>query len=235
MTKYKHLFFDLDNTLYDFDGNAYLAMKEAFKQLGLYEQLPSFEAYFKVYVPINHALWALYREKKMAKEVLRGKRHADSLAKFGLVPDVDPITIDDLYLKMMTTQTNLFPETIEILEALQDKGYKLHIITNGFKEVQHDKLVNTGLKKFFTDVYISEDIKSPKPSREIFEHSIKSSNARKSESLMIGDSWESDIIGAKKFGIDQVYFKLYDEAIDYNGYGAPTYTITNLRELLEIL
>lgn len=234
MTKYKHLFFDLDNTLYDFDGNAYLAMEEAFKQLGLYEQLPSFEEYFKVYIPINTALWALYREKKMAKETLRGKRHADSLAKFGIQVE-DPIVIDDLYLKMMTTQTELFPGTLDILEQLQNKGYKLHIITNGFKEVQHDKLVNTGLQKYFTDVYISEDIKSPKPSREIFEHSIKSSNARKKESLMIGDSWESDIIGAKKFGIDQVFFKLYEEEIDYNGYGEPTYTIRNLNELLKIL
>ena len=171
----------------------------------------------------------------MAKEILRGKRHADSLAKFGIVPEIDPIEIDDLYLKMMTLQTNLFPGTIEILEALQDKGYKLHIITNGFKEVQHHKLANTGLEKYFTDVYISEDIKSPKPSREIFEHSIKSSNARKKESLMIGDSWESDIIGAKKFGIDQIFYKLNDEEINYDGYGAPTYTITDLKELLEIL
>ncbi|MFA9391185.1 MAG: YjjG family noncanonical pyrimidine nucleotidase [Prolixibacteraceae bacterium] len=235
MTKYKHLFFDLDNTLYDFDANAYLAMEEAFKQLGLHQQLESFEAYFKVYIPINHALWALYRDKKMAKDVLRGKRHADSLAAFGIVPPVEPLAIDDLYLKIMSTQTELFPGTIEVLTNLQDKGYKLHIITNGFKEVQHDKLNNTGLQKFFTDVYISEDIKAPKPSRAIFEHAIKSSNARKKESIMIGDSWESDIVGAMNFGIDQVFFNLYKEKAVNDGMGMATYTITDLKELLEIL
>lgn len=236
MARYKHLFFDLDNTLYDFDGNAYLAMEEAFIELGLYAKLASFNSYFyDIYIPINNALWALYREKKMAKDVLRGKRHADSLTKYGITTSIDPIAIDDLYLNKMAKQTNLFPETNEVLTTLQAKGYKLHIITNGFKEVQNDKLINTGLQKFFTDVYISEEIKSPKPSREIFEHSIRSSNARKQESLMIGDSWESDIIGAKKFGIDQIFFNLYNEEIDYDGYGAPTYTISNLKELLEIL
>jgi len=235
MSKYKHLFFDLDNTLYDFEANSYLALEGAFNQLGITPMLPSFDAYFKVYARINAALWAQYRDQLMPKEVLRGKRHSDSLAHFSIVTKIDPISIDDLYLKIMTTQTELFPGTIEVLAQLQKKGYQLHIITNGFKEVQHDKLVNTGLQPFFTDVYISEDIKSPKPSRQIFEHAIKSSNARKKESLMIGDSWESDIVGAKNFGIDQVFYRLNDEAIDYGEFGAPTYSISDLKELLGIL
>ena len=235
MTKYKHLFFDLDNTLYDFEANSYLALETALNQLGITPLLPSFAEYFKIYARINADLWALYRDQLMPKEVLRGKRHTDSLAHFNIQSQVDPIEIDDLYLKIMTTQTELFPGTIEVLAQLQKKGYHLHIITNGFKEVQHDKLINTGLQKFFTDVYISEEIKSPKPSRQIFEHAIKSSNARKKESLMIGDSWESDIVGAKNFGIDQVFYRLNDEEINYNGLGAPTYIISDLKELLEIL
>jgi YjjG family noncanonical pyrimidine nucleotidase len=235
MPKYKHLFFDLDNTLYDFESNSYLALEAAFQQLELIRHLPSFERYFEVYARINADLWALYRDQLMPKDVLRGKRHADSLAHFGVITGFDPIALDDLYLHIMTTQTELFPGTIEVLSRLREKGYQLHIITNGFKEVQHHKLVNTGLQKFFTDVYISEDIKAPKPSREIFEHAIKSSNARKKESLMIGDSWESDIVGAKRFGIDQVFYRINNETVDYGTYGEPTYTITNLEELLQIL
>lgn len=235
MIKYRHLFFDLDNTLYDFDANSYLALEEALKQLNILPSLPSFAEYFAVYAEINHALWAEYREKRISKDVLRGQRHRDSLDKFGVIPEISPTEIDDCYLKIMTTQTELFPNTNEVLGELKKRGYAIHIITNGFKEVQHDKLVNTGLNRFITDVYISEEIKAPKPAKEIFEYAIKSSNARKKESLMIGDSWESDIVGAKNYGIDQVFFKLNNEIIDYNGYGHPTYTITELKELLNIL
>jgi len=234
MLKYRHLFFDLDNTLYDFEANSYLALEQVFTELKLIEKLPSFAEYFKVYDKVNHDLWALYREKKMAKDVLRGKRHKDSLAAFSIIPEISPLEIDDKYLKTMTTQTELFPGTIDMLVHLKNKGYQMHIITNGFKEVQHDKMVNTGLSNFFNNVFISEEIKSPKPSREIFEHAIKSSNARKKESIMIGDSWESDIVGAKNFGIDQVYFNLFDEKIDVEKYGEATYTISKLNELYDI-
>ena len=235
MGRYRHLFFDLDNTLYDFDANAYLAMKAAFSQLEILPKLTSFDEYFKLYSRINDELWALYREKKVSKEVLRGKRHQDSLNAAGVTTTLEPTEIDDRYLKIMATQTELFPDTNQVLDELKRRGYLIHIITNGFKEVQQAKLINTGLNHFVTDVYISEEIKAPKPAREIFEYAIKSSNARKKESLMIGDSWESDIVGAKKFGIDQVFFKLNDEAIDFDKYGQPTYTITNLTELLNIL
>lgn len=235
MAKYRHLFFDLDNTLYDFDTNAKLAMEIAFKQLDLLDKLPSFDEYFKEYIPINDALWALYREKKIAKDLLRGKRHKDTLAKFNIEPDIKATEIDDLYLEIMSGQTELFPETIEVLTELKKRGYILHIITNGFIEVQHKKMGNTGLDKFITNTYISEELKAPKPSKVIFEYAIKSSNARKKESIMIGDSWESDIIGAKNFGIDQVFFKLDNKPVDFKKYGEPTFTIFKLKDLLDIL
>lgn len=235
MTKYRHLFFDLDNTLYDFSTNAYLAMKEAFIQIGLYEKLPSFDIYFEYYTSVNDELWSLYREKKISKDFLRIERFKRTLSKFYISPEISYTEIDDLYLKIMSTQTNLFPETIEVLQELKKRGYYLHIITNGFKEVQKEKLENTGLNKFVTNVFISEEIKSPKPSREIFEWSVKSSNARKRESLMIGDSWDSDIVGAKKFGIDQVFFNPERTDIDYQNFGEPTFTIYTLSELLDIL
>jgi putative hydrolase of the HAD superfamily len=233
--KYHHLFFDLDNTLYDFDTNAYHAMKEAFSKLGIIKSLPSFDLYFPVYLGINNELWGEYREKMISKDLLRGLRFERSLKEFGVTPLIPFIEIDDLYLKIMTTQTNLFPKTIEILTELNKRGYILHIITNGFKELQHDKLINTGLNKLITNVFISEDIKAHKPSREIFEYSIKSSNARKKESLMIGDSWETDIVGAKEFGIDQVFLNHGKLITDYGKFGAPTFTIKELNQLLTFL
>ncbi len=235
MRKYKHLFFDLDNTLYDFNTNAYIAMKEAFKEIGLFEILPSFDDFFSNYELINEELWSLYREKNISKDNLRIERFKKSLEIYNIRPEIPYTEIDDLYLKIMSTQTNLFPETKEILEELKKRNYKLHIITNGFREVQKDKIINTGLSQFISNVFISEEIKSPKPSREIFEWSVKSSNAKKKESLMIGDSWESDIIGAKKFGIDQVFFNPNNIEIDYQEYDEPTYKINKLNELLNIL
>lgn len=235
MQKYRHLFFDLDNTLYDFSANSKLALKEAFRQLGLLDLLPSFDRYFEVYSQINDALWAAYREQKLSKEILRGKRHYDSLLQFDIQPTMKATEIDDCYLQVMTLQTELFPDTIHVLGELRQRGYFIHIITNGFKEVQHHKLINTGLKPFVNDIYISEVIKAPKPARAIFDYALKSSNARKKESLMIGDSWESDIVGAKNAGIDQVYFQIDGAPEIPDGSEAPTYTIKDLKELLTIL
>ncbi|MDA3880407.1 MAG: YjjG family noncanonical pyrimidine nucleotidase [Prolixibacteraceae bacterium] len=234
MLKYRHLFFDLDNTLYNFEANSYMAMKNAFQKIGLLELLDSFDAYFETYIGVNDALWADYRQKKISKEYLRGKRHEESLARYNITSGLSFTKIDDIYLEMMTHQTELFPDALEVLSALKQKGYLIHIITNGFKEVQHEKIEKTKLAQFVTDIYISEDIKAPKPSRAIFEYAIKSSNARKNESIMIGDSWESDIVGAKKFGIDQVFFRLNDDPVDYGDCGSPTFSIYKLSDLLEI-
>jgi putative hydrolase of the HAD superfamily len=234
MSKYRHLFFDLDNTLYDFSSNAFIAMKEAFRQLGIFPLLSSFDDYFSVYAKINDELWAEYREKKISKDLLRATRFERSLKEFGVTPKITHTEIDDLYLKIMSVQKNLFPRTLEILGELKNRGYQLHIITNGFKEVQYDKLQNTGLDNYMTNVFISEDIKSHKPSKEIFEYAIKSCNARKKESIMIGDSWESDIVGAKNFGIDQVFFNPEKIEIDFENYSEPTFTIYQLDQLLTI-
>ena len=235
MKKYKHLFFDLDNTLYDFTSNSYLALKDAFESLGLLEKINSFDDFFAVYQKINEQLWAEYRDKKISKDALRGKRFADSFAAFSIEPGLDPILIDNKYLSIMPEKIKLFPDAIEVLGELVRRGYKLHIITNGFREVQHDKLLNTGLSTLIDKVFISEDIKTTKPSREIFEHALKSCNARKKESLMIGDSWETDIVGAKKFGIDQVYFTPYEDCLPMELDQKPTYHILSLNELRTIL
>ncbi|HEY3370500.1 MAG TPA: YjjG family noncanonical pyrimidine nucleotidase [Prolixibacteraceae bacterium] len=205
MRKYEFLFFDLDNTLWDFTANAREALKLALENLNLISQLGSFDDYFQFYEQINDSLWIDYRAKKITKQALIVERFSRSLEAFH-VTGQDWQGINGHYLECMALQTQLFPGTLETLTYLKAKGYQMHIITNGFTEVQHDKLKNSGLSEFFGRIFISEEIQSTKPHREIFEHALKSSNALKRKSIMIGDSWEIDILGAQGFGMDQIMF-----------------------------
>ncbi len=202
---YTHLFFDLDNTLWDFSVNSREALEQTLEKLGLLGQLESFDAYFIIYEQINESLWSDYRTKKITKHALIVERFSRSLEAFHIT-NQDWDGINRLYLEYMALQTRLFPGTIETLRYLKAKGYQMHIITNGLKEVQNAKLRNCGLTNFFGKVFISEEIQNTKPHREIFEHAVKSTNAPKKKSVMIGDSWETDIEGALAFGMDQVMF-----------------------------
>lgn len=205
---YDHLFFDLDNTLWDFKANSYRAMEITLAQKEILPRLSSFDSYFEFYEQINKSLWNDYHTRKINKQTLIVQRFARSLTAFHIY-DQDWEDLNKLYLENMAMQTELFPGTIETLTTLRERGYQMHIITNGFSEVQREKLKNCGLSDFFSKIFISEEIQTTKPHRKIFEHALKTTNARKKKSLMIGDSWETDIEGALKFGIDQIMFSNY--------------------------
>lgn len=205
MRPYDHLFFDLDNTLWDFTTNSRLAMEQTLEQTKLIQKISSFDSFFVVYEQINHSLWDDYHSKKITKQKLIVERFSRSMQAFGIL-DYNWIELNRLYLENMALQTQLFPGTMETLTMLKIKGYQMHIITNGFREVQYSKLTNCGLAGFFTKVFISEEIQTTKPHRQIFEHALKSTNAQKKRSIMIGDSWEIDILGALEFGMDQIMF-----------------------------
>ncbi|MDP2336216.1 MAG: YjjG family noncanonical pyrimidine nucleotidase [Bacteroidota bacterium] len=205
MRKYDHLFFDLDNTLWDFTANSRLAMKQTLEQKEIISKLTSFDEFFEVYEQINQSLWIDYHSKKITKQILIVERFSRSMQEFG-ISDQDWQDLNRQYLENMALQTGLFPGTIETLQTLKARGYHMYIITNGFREVQRAKLANCGLAGFFTHVFISEDIQTNKPHRQIFEHALKSANALKKRSVMIGDSWETDIEGAMEFRMDQIMF-----------------------------
>jgi len=205
MKKYDHLFFDLDNTLWDFTTNSRLAMSQTLEQTKLLAQLPTFDSFFQEYEQINKLLWTDYHSGKIDKSKLIVERFAQSFSKFG-ISNLDWTDLNRQYLDNMALQTSLFDGTLETLSTLKLKGYQMHIITNGFREVQRAKLINCGIANFFTKVFISEEIKVNKPHRQIFEHALRSTNALKKKSIMIGDSWEADIEGALNFGIDQIMF-----------------------------
>ena len=204
MKKYEQLFFDLDHTLWDFDTNSKLALKQTFEELSVNDQIKDFEAFFSYYQEVNHKLWEAYRNKEIRKPDLIKKRFEDTLSHFD-VEGIDPVEMNEQYLELMLLQTKLFPGVIETLQYLKERRYQMHIITNGFTEVQHRKISTSGLDVFFDRVFTSEAVQIPKPDKRIFLHALKCCNSKKKTSIMIGDSWETDILGAKGAGISQVY------------------------------
>jgi putative hydrolase of the HAD superfamily len=206
--KYTHIFFDLDNTLWDFRKNSRNAMFEAFQHFGL-ENYSDFDLFFETYSTHNHSLWDNYRKNEVTKKELVRLRFQNTFNDMKII-GVDALEMNDLYLTVMPKQTVLNEGVPEILMYLKKKRYILNIITNGFSEVQHAKIKTSGLIPYFDKIFISEEIKSPKPQREIFEYSIKSSNALKKSSIMVGDDWEVDVLGAVKFGIDAIHYRNND-------------------------
>jgi putative hydrolase of the HAD superfamily len=203
--KYTHIFFDLDNTLWDFERNSRNAMFVAFHQFKL-DGLCKFNLFFETYTKHNHALWESYRKNEVVKKELTRLRFENTFTELEL-NGVDAIEINNLYLNEMPKQKKLNEGVTEILIYLKKKRYHLNIITNGFREVQREKIETSGLKPYFDKIFISEEIKSPKPEREIFEYSIKSANAKKVNSIMVGDDWEVDVLGAVNCGIDAVHYQ----------------------------
>lgn len=226
--KYKHLFFDLDHTLWDFDANARATLLQLHVDLKLPERgIHDFDAFYRNYLAHNETLWAKYRTGHIKQDELRLKRMWLSLLDFKIADETLAQQMSELFLQLLPTRTLLFPDTKEVLQYLRDKGYGLHLITNGFEQIQHSKLKGSGLSPFFNVVVTSECSNSLKPQKEIFDYALNKTGARAEESLMIGDSVEVDVIGALRAGMDAVH-------VNYNNVEQetePTYTVYHLKEL----
>jgi putative hydrolase of the HAD superfamily len=229
--KYRHIFFDLDHTIWDFDKNAEETLTELYAIYNLQDiGLPEAPVFIETYTRNNHQLWAEYHTGKITKTELRETRFRRTFVELGLHPDVVPTDFEDDYVRLCPTKTNLFPDAHETLQYLSDK-YSLHLISNGFKEASTLKIGNTGIGKYFDNVVISEVIGVNKPDKAIFEHALNLAGAEKGESIMIGDSLEADVYGALNFGMDAIYF---------NPFNAPKpedvpVQITHLKELTLLL
>ena len=237
--KYRCLFFDLDNTIWNFNLNSYHALKETFHLYGLDQE--RFEKFYKTYVYHNEKQWELYRQKLITKDELSAKRFELSFGDIGM-EGINCVSFNKGYLSQLAKQTRLCDGAAEVLGKLSLK-YNLYIITNGFSEVQYKKMAISDLNRYFKRVFVSEEIMSPKPSPEIFRYAMKSCNARKKECLMIGDSWEVDILGAMETGMDQVYYnphpgpqtaEILKNAVK-PGTKTTTYRIISLKQLLNFL
>jgi len=202
----KHIFFDLDHTLWDFDRNARETLFELYdlhllKDLGL----PSAETFIDRYTENNHRLWAQYHLGEISKETLRAERFRSTFIELGVHPDQVPLQFEDDYVNRSPYKTHLFEDATEVLTYLQEK-YTLHIISNGFKETTLTKMRVSGLNPYFDQVIISEDVGVNKPHPDIFKHALDKAGATKTESIMIGDSVEADIRGAQGYGLKAIFF-----------------------------
>lgn len=223
----KHIFFDLDHTLWDFDKNSKLAFKAIFELNNIGIDIDDF---IDVYEPINLSYWKKYREERVTKTELRYGRLKESFDTLNYVASdaiINKLSID--YIEYLTTFNHLFEDTIEVLEYLKPH-YEMHIITNGFEEAQNKKIENSGLSRFFKTITNSEKAGVKKPNPIIFNHALELANADVSESLMIGDSYEADVLGAINMNMDAIHFNYRNESL-----GQEHDSITELSQLKKYL
>lgn len=227
--RYKHLFFDLDHTLWDFNTNARLSLQEVY---GIYtlDKIASFQDFLQNYLVHNAALWEKYEKGLIPVEELKWKRMWRTLLDFKVADEPLARKLSESFLEILPNQKNIFPYTFEILDYLEQKNYTLHLITNGFEKTQWRKLNSSGLHKYFTQVITSEASNSVKPNKEIFEYALQSAGANCNDSIMIGDNLEADIKGAMNAGMNAVFVNHINTVSDFK----PTYTVTHLQQLEEI-
>ena len=206
----KHLFFDLDRTLWDFDSNSHEELLQLYKHHQLHQKGISLaEEFIKVYKRINHDCWEKYRKNILSKERLRTERFQLTLEYFGITnPDLaNKIGTD--YVNNSPYRTKLIPHSIELLNELKDR-YQLHIITNGFEEVQHVKVKQSGLSKYFKNIITSEAAGVKKPDPKIFQFAFKNTGALAKNSIMIGDDINTDIKGAFTVNMKAIFLNTYN-------------------------
>jgi putative hydrolase of the HAD superfamily len=231
MKKYRYIYFDLDRTLWDYENNASGAIFHLFNKYNLDRFFKDFETLNQLFSRFNDFLWKEYREGRVHKDVLRVLRFEMCFKEAGYnEPELSRI-LNTEFLDISPKSDRLMPGAMEILEYLKSRNYFLYIITNGFTQIQEVKMKYSGLDNFFIKMFTSENVGSHKPHKDMFEHCIKSVNAKKRESLMIGDDLDVDIMGAKAFGIDQVYYN--PESIKHSE--KVTFEIKHLLELKTIL
>jgi putative hydrolase of the HAD superfamily len=232
MGSYKHLFFDLDHTLWDFESNSRQTLETLYHSMHLKEKgVDDFERFNKSYLVHNEKLWDRYRKGFIKTEELRWKRMWLTLLDFKIGDEKLAREMGVVFLDLLPSRKILFPHAIEILTYLTQKKYVLHLITNGFEKTQHAKLKNSGLDVFFKEVITSEGSNSLKPHKAIFDYALHKTNAALQESIMLGDDIDVDIAGARNAGLDQVYVNhLNKPLLSFQ----PTYTITSLKELENI-
>jgi putative hydrolase of the HAD superfamily len=230
--KYRHLFFDLDHTLWDFETNARETLSEIYLGNALVEKgITDFDQFFERYSHHNERLWDRYTKGFIKQEELRWKRMWLAMLDFKLADEPLARSMSVEFLEGLPTRKNLFPYTIEILTYLREKNYRMHLVTNGFEKVQHHKLQNASLHSFFEEVITSEASNSLKPHKEIFEYAIMKTGADLTESIMIGDNLDADIQGGINAGMDTIFVN----HLNIEPHVQATYTIYHLKELENIL
>ena len=229
--KYKHIFFDLDRTLWDFDAAAEVAFERIYEKYELEKLgIPSAHEFHEVYHPLNEQLWVLYRADQITKDELNRTRFLKPLENYGIHDTALADHLSEDYVYWSPRIVRLVPGTMELLDYLKPK-YHLHLITNGFQEVQHTKLSGSGMEPYFETLTVSEEVGVKKPNPEIFLYALRKANATAQESIVIGDEMAVDIDGARAVGIDQIFFNPSGIEVE----GKRTFEVKSLVEIMQIL
>lgn len=227
---YKHLFFDLDHTLWDFDKNSEVTLHALYSEYDLAKfGITDFNKLLESYNFHNDKLWNRFRLGYIKREELRWKRMWLMLLDFKIADTALAHELSTAYLEILPTQTRLVPHAKEVLDHCKDR-YTMHLITNGFETTQRLKMHYSGISRYFSQVITSEKSNSIKPYKEIFDYALSVANATAEESIMIGDAVEIDILGAINAGWDCAYYN----PAKLTHTRKPTYEITHLQELMKI-
>jgi len=210
--KIQHIFFDLDNTLWDHRRNAYLTIRDLFakEEINLKYTI-DFEEFHSVYHEINEKLWEDIRDGIIDKGYLRKHRFYDTFSHFNVKDEELSMYFEEHFLDKILNHNELVEGAEYILEYLKAKNYTLHIISNGFKEVTERKCILSGIDKYFQTITSADTVGVRKPRPEIFEYSLNLSDATKENSILIGDDWIADVVGAQNFGMDVIFFDVLNE------------------------
>lgn len=234
MKKYIDLFIDFDDTLYDTHGNAVIALGELFDALHLERWFPDAQVFYDRYWETNIDLWTRYSRGEITRDYLIVERFRRPLSYGqGLEPSIDYcLEASDLFLDFCSSKPGLVAGARELMDYLKGRGYRMHMCSNGFHEVQYKKLRACGLRDFFDTIILSEDAGANKPSKQFFDYAFRQTGAQKETTLMIGDNFQTDILGAKHAGLDTAYFNRYP---DYPAPEPVTYEVTRLSQLMDVL
>lgn len=234
MPPYKDLFIDFDDTLYDTRGNAIISLAELFEWAGLDRWFDDANEFYDAYWKANVELWTQYAKGEIERDYLIVERFRRPLSLRMPNPTKEYcLEISDKFLELCSCKPGLIDGARELVEYLKAQGYRLHICSNGFHEVQYKKLTACGLIDFFDTIVLSEDAGANKPSAQFYDYALKVSGAKRETTLMIGDNYEGDVLGAIASGIDAMLFRRWDKTFQ----PAPTvrYTVDTLPEITTIL
>lgn len=237
---YKDLFLDLDDTIYDTYGNSLIALRQLYDERGWDKIMPSFGDFRNAYLTTNVDVWDKYAHGEMDRDTLTVERYRRPVTEMvercgGDTSWVTPewcVRTSERYGDIISSLPGVVPGAKDLLDYLRDRGYRMHICSNGFHEVQYKKLRACGLFDYFDTIILSEDAGANKPSKQFFDYALQKSGAVKAKTLMIGDNFNTDILGAKQAGFDTAYFNRFP---DYPAPEPATFEVTNLSQLMDIL
>lgn len=233
--QYTDLFIDFDDTLYDTRGNAIIALSELYEEMGFERYFDAPDIFYDSYWETNMQLWSQYAQGEIDRDylIIERFRRPLSIGK-GLNPTKEfCLEVSDRFLDLCSCKPGTLEGAHDLLRYLKAKGYRLHLASNGFHEVQYKKIKSAGMQDYFDNVILSEDAGANKPSKVFFDYALNKAGAKAETSLMIGDNYNTDILGAQGAGIPVMLFKRWDK--DFVPPQPVDYAVDTLAEIMNIL